>query len=58
MLEAWGIGLRKGETALIQHVNATLQAMEKSGEVQRIFDKWLGSPYNMKRGFRVEAIKG
>jgi len=60
MVEAWGIGMRKGETALIKHVNATLESMEKSGEAAKIFDKWLGTgtPYNMKRGFRIEPIKG
>lgn len=59
-LESWGIGMRKGETALIQHVNATLQGMEKSGEAAKIFDKWLGTgtTYNLKRGFKVETIKG
>lgn len=60
MLESWGIGMRKGEAALINHVNNTLQAMEKSGEATKIFDKWLGAgtPYNMKRGFKIEPIKG
>jgi polar amino acid transport system substrate-binding protein len=60
MTEAWGVGMRKEEASLIKHVNATLQSMEKSGEAARIFDKWLGTstPYGMKRGFRIEAIKG
>jgi len=60
MVEAWGIGMRRDETALIKHVNATLEAMEKSGEAARIFDRWLGAgtPYNMKRGFRIGPIKG
>jgi polar amino acid transport system substrate-binding protein len=60
MVEAWGIGMRKEEAALIKHVNATLQAMEKSGEAAKIFDKWLGAgtPYGMTRGFKIEPIKG
>ena len=60
MVEAWGVGMRKGETALIQHVNTTLQSMEKSGEAAKIFDKWLGAntPYTMRRGFKIEPIKG
>lgn len=59
-LEPWGIGMRKDETSFIRHVNATLQAMEKSGEAQQIFDKWLGgaTSYKMKRGFKIEPIKG
>lgn len=58
--EQWGIGMRKSETALIKHVNGVLEAMEKSGEAGKIFDKWLGTgtPYNLKRGFRMEPIKG
>ncbi|HSV78499.1 MAG TPA: ABC transporter substrate-binding protein [Ramlibacter sp.] len=58
--EPWGIGMRKSETALIRHVNGVLQAMEKSGEAAKIFDKWLGTgtTYNLRRGFKVEAIKG
>ncbi|AGW90172.1 ABC transporter substrate-binding protein [Cupriavidus sp. DF5525] len=58
--EPWGIGMRKSEPGLIKHVNAVLQAMEKSGEAQQIFDKWLGSQtiYKMKRSFKIEPIKG
>lgn len=60
MQEAWGIGMRKDEPALIKHVNALLESMEKSGEAAKIFDKWLGTstPYNMRRGFKIEPIKG
>ena len=29
MLEPWGVGMRKGETTLIQHVNGVLEAMGK-----------------------------
>lgn len=60
MLEPWGIGMRKGETALIKHVNGLLESMEKSGEAAQVYDKWMGSatPYKMPRGFKIEAIKG
>lgn len=59
MTESWGIGMRKGETGLINHVNGLLLSMEKSGEATKIFDKWLGTgtPYNMRRGFKIEPIK-
>ena len=58
--EPWGIGMRKGETGLINHVNGVLQSMEKSGEAAKIFDKWLGTgtTFNLKRGFKVEPING
>jgi len=60
ILEPWGIGMRKDETALIKHVNGTLQAIDKSGEALQIFNKWMGSStlYKMQRGFKIEAIKG
>lgn len=60
MTEPWGIGVRKGETTLLEHVNNLLDSMEQSGEAGRVFDKWLGAgtPYNMKRGFRIEPITG
>ncbi|MEO8118352.1 MAG: ABC transporter substrate-binding protein [Rhodoferax sp.] len=60
MNESWGIGMRKEEASLIKHVNGVLQGMDKSGEATRIFDKWLGAstPYKMRRGFKIEAIKG
>lgn len=58
--EQWGVGMRKGETALIKHVNTLFEQMEKSGEAAKIFDKWLGTGtiYNLKRGFKIEPIKG
>jgi len=60
MLEAWGIGMRKDSATLIKHVNGLLESMEKSGEAAKIFDQWLGTstPYNMRRGFKIEPIKG
>lgn len=58
--EAWGIGMRKDEPGMIKHVNGVLQQMEKSGEAAKVFEKWLGTgtPYGMKRGFKIEPIKG
>jgi len=58
--ETWGLGVKKGETALLKSVNDALQAMESSGEAQQIFDKWVGpkTMYDMKRSFKIEAIKG
>lgn len=58
--EPWGIGMRKGETALHKHVNGVLSSMEKSGEAAKIFDKWLGAgtQFDLKRSFKIEPIKG
>ncbi len=58
--EPWGIGMRKGEAALVKHVNGLLESMEKSGEAAKIFDKWLGTgtTYNLRRDFKIEPIKG
>lgn len=58
--EPWGIGMRKGEAALIKHVNGVLQSMEKSGEAAKIFDKWLGKGtiFDLRRGFKIDPIKG
>ncbi|WP_042878944.1 ABC transporter substrate-binding protein [Cupriavidus necator] len=58
--EAWGLGIKKGEPALEKAVNTALADMEKSGEAQQIFDKWLGPKtlFQMKREFRIQPIKG
>ncbi len=58
--ELWGVGMRKEETALIDHVNKTLRQMEASGEAARIFDKWMGAgtDFKMKRGFAIKPIQG
>ncbi|MBR8655459.1 ABC transporter substrate-binding protein [Achromobacter sp. Marseille-Q0513] len=56
--EYWGLGVRKNEAGLLAAVNGALQAMEASGEIQAIFDKWLGMEtlYQMKRPYTVEPI--
>ncbi len=58
--EVWGLGIRKGESGLLDAVNGALADMESSGEAQQIFDKWLGAGtmYDMKRSFKIEPIKG
>ncbi|HSV36672.1 ABC transporter substrate-binding protein [Ramlibacter sp. WS9] len=60
LLEPWGVGMRKGETALIKHVNGMLESMEKSGEAAQIYDKWMGMStiFKMPRSFKIEPIKG
>jgi polar amino acid transport system substrate-binding protein len=36
----YGIGLRKGDEALLKQLNEALLALMKSGELQRIYEKW------------------
>jgi polar amino acid transport system substrate-binding protein len=56
--EPWGVGVKKGETALLNQVNAALENMEKSGEGAKLFAKWFGPStiYNMEREFKFEPI--
>ncbi len=53
-----GIIMNKGEPELKGAVNEALQAMDKSGELDKIFNKWLGndSIYKLTRGFKVEPV--
>lgn len=58
--EIWGIGIKKGEAGMQREVNQALTKIEKSGEAERIFEKWLGasSIYKMKRDFTIGPISG
>ncbi len=60
MAEAWGVGVKKGETALLKAVNTQLDTMEKNGEAAKVFKKWLGedSPYKAPREFVIAPIPG
>jgi polar amino acid transport system substrate-binding protein len=53
--EPYGIGVRKGEPALVKEVNRVLIEMEKSGEAARVFDRWFGpkSDTPLKRTFVI-----
>lgn len=57
-IEYWGLGLKKGEPKLLEAVNTALDNMEKSGESQQIFEKWLGekSSLKMARTFKTAQI--
>ena len=59
-VEPWGVGVRKGDAAMLGQVNQVLDKLEASGEATRIFDKWfgVGTPFNLKQDFRIESIKG
>lgn len=58
--EIWGIGIKKDEAGMQRAVNQALEKIEKSGEAERIFNKWLGesSLYKMKRDFTIGPIPG
>lgn len=59
ILEPMGVGVKKGEPALLAEVNAILARLEKSGELARIWDKWIGpkTAYGLKRTHTVTPIK-
>jgi len=50
-----GVGVKKGESALLAFVNETLTKADKSGELTTIFDKWLGmnTEFKMVRDFKL-----
>lgn len=58
LAEPWGLGVKKGEPALLKQVNDKLQAMEKSGEAAKLHAKWFGPTtlYKSNREFKIEPI--
>lgn len=57
--EPYGLGMRKGDTNLVNFVNKTILDMEKSGEAAKIFEKWFGpnTQFHLKRNFKITADK-
>ncbi|AHF77746.1 Cysteine ABC transporter periplasmic substrate binding protein [Sodalis praecaptivus] len=55
--EQIGIGVKKGEDALLNAVNQQLIALEHSGEAQRIYNSWFGpqSPAPQPRSFTITS---
>jgi polar amino acid transport system substrate-binding protein len=53
-----GVGMKKDEPQLLAKVNEALLAMDKSGEINRIWDKWLGpnTEYKMVRDEKVVPL--
>src|SRR5258708_39627342 len=41
-LQPIGVGMKKDEPALLAKINATLLEMDKAGEINQMWDKWLG----------------
>jgi len=57
-LEPIGIGIRKGEPAMLAKVDAVLMRLEQQGQLEKIWNHWLGpgTPYDMARTDRVVDI--
>lgn len=55
--EEIGVGVKKGETTLLNAVNDELVKLEQSGEAAKIYDGWFGpaSKTPQPRGFKIEA---
>jgi len=53
-----GIIVKPGEKALLEAIDKAIASLDASGELTRIFDKWMGdgSIYKMKRDFKVESV--
>ncbi|WP_435956024.1 ABC transporter substrate-binding protein [Dryocola sp. BD626] len=55
--EEIGVGVKKGETPLLNAVNGELVKLEQNGEAAKIYDSWFGpsSKTPQPRGFKIEA---
>ncbi|WP_258328429.1 ABC transporter substrate-binding protein [Citrobacter farmeri] len=55
--EEIGVGVKKGETALLKAVNDELLRLESSGQASKIYDVWFGPETKnpQPRAFKIEA---
>ena len=58
LLEPVAIGMKNGEPALVAKVNEALYAMDKAGEIDALWNKWLGpnTEYKLTRDEKVQPI--
>lgn len=58
VLQPIGVGMKKDEPVLLGKINGALYALEKSGELDRIWAKWLGpnTEYKMVREEKVMPL--
>ena len=58
LLEPVAIGLKKGEDMLRTKVNEALYAMDKDGEINTLWNKWLGpdTEFKLTRDEKVQPI--
>jgi polar amino acid transport system substrate-binding protein len=59
LLEPICVGMKKDEPALLAKINAILVDMDKSGEINTVWNKWLGpnTQYKMVRADTVVPLK-
>jgi polar amino acid transport system substrate-binding protein len=57
-LEPSALGLRKGEQAFIDAVDAALQKMNAAGEIEKIWNKWFGpeTAYKIPLGIKLTPV--
>ena len=57
-LEPIGAGMRRDEPAFLAKVNESLVTMEKAGEIDAIWDRWIGpnTEYKMVRENKVQSL--
>ena len=58
--EHMALGIRKGEAGFKKQVDDVLLGMEKSGEAQKLYDKWFGPGTKMNfppRAFKISTDK-
>ena len=58
LLEPVAVGLKKGEDTLLAKVNEALYAMDKAGEIDAMWNKWLGpdTDFKLTRDEKVQPI--
>jgi polar amino acid transport system substrate-binding protein len=58
LLEPIGIGMKLDEPVLLAKVNDALMAMDKDGEIDTIWNRWLGpdTSYKMTRDEHVQPL--
>jgi polar amino acid transport system substrate-binding protein len=58
LLEPIGIGMKKDEPALLAKINETLAVLDKAGEINQLWDKWLGpkTEYQLVRTEQVVPL--
>jgi polar amino acid transport system substrate-binding protein len=58
VLQPIGVGMKKDEPVLLAKVNAALVALDKAGEIDKIWTKWLGpnTEYKMTREEKVMPL--
>lgn len=55
LLQPIGVGMKKDEPALLAKINETLVAMDGAGEINQLWNKWLG-PETEYRQTRTDKV--